>query len=363
MSTADEQQWLDVRARLNQSRAELGVEAAELYAGLQHVESTALLCRPEWIPAAPIPLESIRLTWDAQPRPPAVSAADVGTTTAGFPTYAKAMTALAAPAVFEDRPSYRLLDAVLDGNPYLRMSAASYFDGVNIGEAVAHELAAGLTGPAGAVGAAGAARAARAARLALRSRIGDPCDLSRRTALPAITTLTVRRDTATGATAFVLHWRDPAKVVHAGGLYQVMPVGVFQPVLHKGGRPDLDLWHCMAREFSEEFLGTDEDYGPGFSYDTWPFFQQLQSAREAGRLRVHCLGLGVDPLTLAVDLLTVAVFDDETFDELFQGLVDINAEGEVTMAPFAGQPVQPMQPAGSAAIQLAWRFREQLGLL
>lgn len=25
---------------------------------------------------------------------------------------------------------------------------------------------------------------------------------------------------------FHLHWRDPAKVGHAGGLYQVLPVGV-----------------------------------------------------------------------------------------------------------------------------------------
>ena len=32
------------------------------------------------------------------------------------------------------------------------------------------------------------------------------------------------------------------------------------------------------------------------------------AAREAGQVRVWCLGLGVDPLTLVTDLLTVAVF-------------------------------------------------------
>jgi hypothetical protein len=45
----------------------------------------------------------------------------------------------------------------------------------------------------------------------------------------AISTLTLRRS-AGGDASFPLHWRDPAKVTHAGGLYQVIPVGIFQPV-------------------------------------------------------------------------------------------------------------------------------------
>ena len=45
----------------------------------------------------------------------------------------------------------------------------------------------------------------------------------------AISTLTLRLDRASGRASFLLHWRDPAKVGHAGGLYQVIPVGVFQP--------------------------------------------------------------------------------------------------------------------------------------
>lgn len=315
---------------LSRDRARLGALAAGLYPEVPRVGSTDLLCREEWVAAAPIPLESVRLGWKAEAAPAAVK----GMEAAGFPSYSEAMAALGAPAVFEDRPCYRLVEA--DARA-LGFSGASYFQGVDIGEAVAHELAAEVEG------------------LPLRSLVGDPCDLTRRTALPAITTVTIRRG---DSPRYVSHWRDPAKVAHAGGLYQVMPVGVFQPVVDE--RADLDLWRCMAREFSEEFLGTSEDYGPGFSYETWPFFQKLQAGRESGRLRVYFLGLGVDPLSLAVDLLTVAVFEEELFDELFQGLVDVNAEGRVEMAPFTGEPRVPMQAAGAAALELAWRFREAL---
>src|SRR4029077_19726186 len=92
-----------------------------------------------------------------------------------------------------------------------------YFDGVDTGEAAAHEYAA--TRLAG-------RDEHRAA--APRARIADPCDLSRRPANLAITTLTLRFDAATGRASFLLHWRDPAKVGHAGGMDPVNPVGVFQ---------------------------------------------------------------------------------------------------------------------------------------
>ena len=74
----------------------------------------------------------------------------------------------------------------------------------------------------------------------------------------------------------MLHWRDPAKVTHAGGMYQVMPVGIFQPADENpvSVRPDLSLWQCMVREFSEELLGKSEDYGrfgSPLAYEQWPF--------------------------------------------------------------------------------------------
>ncbi|GLZ03018.1 hypothetical protein Acsp03_04850 [Actinomadura sp. NBRC 104412] len=335
-------EWGEVRAHLNAHRHELGHIASRLYPEVPRVEGTALLTRPEWMPGAPIPLESVRLHWDPRPPEPAVADPDDGLPE-GYRTYADAMAALAPPKVFEDRPSYRLLGADLVTNrPELTLGPSHYFAGLNVGEAVAHELAADP----------------HATRLPLRECVGDPCDLSRRTVLPAITTVTVTR-----SGSYVLHWRDPAKVVHAGGLHQVMPVGVFQPLgTASAAGSDLDLWRCMVREFSEELVGADEDYGPGFDQDAWPFQQALDKARQEGRLTVHCLGMGVDPLTLALDILTVAVFDDATFDGLFGAMVEVNAEGRVMRAAFDGTVPEPMQPAGAAALRLAWRRRAALRL-
>ena len=341
-----EARWRAVRAALNAARGPLGEAASALYPDVPRVAGTPLLCREEWIPRAPVPLESVRLEWEDDPAPPAVADPSDGLP-AGHRTYAEAMAALARPALFEDRPSHRLLAA---RPPVLRLGPARYFDGVNVGEAVAHELAAGTEG------------------LPLRRRVGDPCDLTRRPALPAITTVTVvaspragsggsRTEGRTGGhDAYVLHWRDPAKVAHASGLYQVMPVGVFQPL---GGEPP-DLWRCMVREYAEELLGTGEDYGDGFVQEEWPFHRAMTSAREEGRVRPYFLGLGVDPLTLAVDLLTAVVIDEETFADLFGGRVAVNDEGDVSTAPFDGTVPRPMQPAGAAALSLAWRHRRTL---
>lgn len=326
-----ERRWRDERAALNASRGRLGEVASALYPDVPRVAGTPSLCRPEWIPDAPIPLDGIRLEWHADPEPPAVTDPPDGLPP-GYRTYAEAMAALAPPKVFGDRPSYRLRTA---RPPVLGLGPARYFDGVNTAESVAHELSAEVDG------------------LPLRRRIGDPCDLTRRSVLSAITTVTV---TASGS--YVLHRRDPAKVAHAGGLYQVMPVGLFQPLADEPP----DMWSCMVREFAEELLGGDEDYGDGFVQEEWPFHRALTAAREQGRLRAHFLGLGVDPLTFALDLLTVVVVDDAAFAEFFGGLVAVNAEGEVSTAPFGGPVPAPMQPAGAAALELARRHRAALGI-
>jgi len=82
---------------------------------------------------------------------------------------------------------------------------------------------------------------------------------------------------------------------------------------------------------------------------------------------VWCLGLGVDPLTYATDLLTVAVIDSRVFDELFSLDPRGNAEGRVLAArEFAAHVIdrivtsEPVQAAGAAVLRLAWRHREIL---
>jgi hypothetical protein len=239
-----------------------------------------------------------------------------------------------------------------------------YFDGVDVGEAVSHELA-------------GAPAGTRLAALPLRAAAGHPADLTARPAQPAISVLTLRYDRSAGRATFLLHWRDPARVTHAGGLYQVVPVGVFQPSADgpAARRHDLDLWRCIVRELSEELLGGSEDYGDGrapFDYAAWPLHQALSQARADGRLGAYYLGAGVDPLSLATDILAAVVIDAEVFDDVFAGLVDRNSEGIVVSGgdargfPFDEPTVsrlvreEPLQAAGAAALALAWQHRAGL---
>jgi hypothetical protein len=376
------ERWRAARAGLKQRRHLLTRAAGRLYPDAARVGTTTLLCRPEWIPAQPLGLDEVRLTWAGHPPAAAVTGTEPASAHvrplradgSRYPGYADAIAALDPPELFDNRPSYRLLAAgFTGGGGRMDLSLGRYFDGVNVNEALAHEFAAARPDAPG---------PAAAGSLPFRELIGDPCDLSRRSAMCAITTLTLRR-TAAGDASFLLHWRDPAKVTHAGGLYQVMPVGIFQPADDNPAsvRNDLSLWRSMAREFSEELLGTPEDYpdlGTPLDYGRWPFYRELAAAHAAGKLSVACVGLGVDPLTFAADILTVAVFDSDVFDDLFAGLVAANAEGRVIGpgaravlgvpgVPFTGEAIrrlagssESMQAAGAAVLQLAWQHRRSL---
>jgi hypothetical protein len=272
--------------------------------------------------------------------------------------YSDVVQALAAPRVFENRSTYRLISADLRSeSPHLTFTRGRYFDGIDVGEAAAYEYASLRLGGRSA---------------GLRALIADPCDLGRRPANLAITTMTLRRDHIGGTAHFLLHWRDPSKVGHAGGLYQVVPVGVFQP---SGEAPhneqnDFSLWRCMIREFAEELCGHSEEYGSEdhpIDYSSWPFARRLTSALDDGQLRAWCLGLGTDPLTYATDLLVVVVVDSQVLDEAFDMTPQANGEGRLLAAQefdagvverFAAR--EPMQAAGAAILRLAWRYRDHL---
>ncbi|MGH3795188.1 MAG: helix-turn-helix domain-containing protein [Pseudonocardiaceae bacterium] len=366
--TESQREWLRVRKYLRQCRNDLGRSVAQEYPDLPKVAGTVLLTRPEWLPSVPIPLDAIDLLFAPDvpftgltgTDPLAASVSPERPDGSRYPSYSAAMADLAAPAVFEDRSTYRLLDVDLAGpRGRLVFGRGSYFDGADIGEAVAHEYA--------------VARRTDS-RTPLRAAIGDPCDLARRPTNIGVAALTVRYDRAGGEATFLLHWRDPAKVGHAGGLYMVVPVGIFQA---SGDDPehernDFSLWHCLVREYAEELLGEPEDHGSGqIDYDSWPFAARMTDALRSGLISVHVLGMGVDPLTFATDLLTVVVFDAPLFDELFVRMVDTNAEGRFVGSTLDGTGHkgvpgtadqaqrmvrhQSMQAAGAAALALAQR--------
>jgi hypothetical protein len=149
-------------------------------------------------------------------------------------------------------------------------------------------------------------------------------------------------------------------------------VGVFQPAGEEPGNTtnDFSLWRCVIRELAEELRGDAEDYdthrGP-IDYDAWPFAHQLTRALDTAQVHAFCLGIGVDPLTFATDILTVVTIDAPLYDELFGEIADTNIEGSITPAvPFTAQTVQryastePMQAAGAGLLRLAWRHRPTL---
>ena len=188
----------------------------------------------------------------------------------------------------------------------------------------------------------------------------------------ATSALTLRYDRVTGTATFPLHYRDPGQVSHAGGLYQVIPVGVFQP---SGEAPwneanDFSLWRGLLREYAEELLGADEDHGSEHApidYAAWPLARAMTGALADGRIQAWCLGLGADPLTFALDLLAVVVIDAPLYDELFGEMVDANAEGRVIKPrPFDERSVTelvadaPLQAAAAALLRLALAHRDTL---
>jgi hypothetical protein len=245
-----------------------------------------------------------------------------------------------------------------------------YFDMIDVGEALAHEVA------LAAIDRDGKVREGRCSweRLPFRRLVRDPFDLEAYPLLLSISTLTIRRSRA-GAT-FLLLRRGVGQVAIAGGMLSVMPTGVFQPasILPAPESPDFNLWRNMMREYSEEFLGNPEHDGSGdpIDYANQEPFRTLDAARQAGKLRIYCLGAGIDALNFVGDLFTVAVFDADIFDEVFDDLVELNEEGTVASGPDRRQftfdestiddllTTEPMAPSGAACLYLA---RQHQGLL
>jgi hypothetical protein len=148
-----------------------------------------------------------------------------------------------------------------------------------------------------------------------------------------------------------------------------LPAGIFQPssVLPNAIAADFSVWRNIQREYSEELLGSAEHDGTGqpIDYARLEPFVTMDQALSDGRVRVYCLGFTLDSLTLCADLLTVAVFEPELYDELFCDSVDTNDEGVIPVraVPFEAhtiarlREVEQLSPGAAAAIHLAWSHR------
>lgn len=379
-SRDSQEHWKAVRGQLGANRALLGNLAAELHPQENRVPGTTVLTKPEWVPDAPVEISDVDLYWiaDDSGKPPITGDVEQTKTArpltakgAHYDRYSRALRDLARPKLLDNRYSYRLLDVDWSASRgRLGCGYTTYFEVLDVCEAAGHEFAEGWLN-------AGRKRPSLA-HLPLRRHITDPFDLTVRPMLPSINTLTIRRDPIDGHRMY-LHRRDPKAVAVAGGMYHVSPAGVFQPAAlapaHQSN--DFSIWRNIQREYSEEFLGNPEHDGNALDpidYENEEPFHSFAEARAAGNFRVHVAAVVLEPLTLWVELLTVAVVDAPAFDHLFAGMVDVNEEG-AAISTSAGQPTvgipfttearerlasEPLSPISRACIEMAWQHRHTL---
>lgn len=384
--TESQEEWRRVRRYLIQHGTQLAERAVRLYEPEWRLGNTPTLARPSWLPSCPVPIDAVTLEWVAHPPRPVITGQEaevrpvlpLRTPGQAFPQYTSAIRYLSPPSLFENRPSYRLLDASCGspGQVTLQFGLATFFDKLDVSEVLSHEFAAAVLGDV--LGGASSALPG----LPFRALLSAPFDLSVRMASTTIDTLTVRRDTTEGSGTFFLLARDPAHVVVGGGQYGVVPAGEFQPasIAPANMRADLDLWRNIVREYSEELLGQPEHDGSSgqpLDYECWPFYRAMQCARESGQVRAYVLGVVLHALSLNPAIITAVVIDDVVFDDLFRDLVTLNAEGQVITSLDTNQPAvrglplteatvqrlladEPLGGMGAACLALAWRHREIL---
>jgi hypothetical protein len=347
-----------------------------LYPRPERVAGTTVLTCPGWMPAIPVELAAVDLAWaENQPTPEitgrieqSASARPLTADGTRYDRYSRALRDLARPKLLDNRVSYRLLD--VDWNRtggLLSFGYTSYFDVLDIGEALGHEFTAAWLK-------AGRKRPSMA-DLPLRRHIANPFDLAARPMLPSINTLTIRRDPFEGHRMY-LHRRDATAVAVAAGMYHVAPAGVFQPssIAPAHQSNDFSLWRNIQREFSEEFLGNPEHDGNAsepIDYENEEPFRSFEDARRRGDVRIFVGATVLEPLTLWVEFLTVAVIEAPVFDKLFAEMVAVNEEG-AAVSTQAGKPTvgipftnaareklhaEPLSPISRACIELAWQHR------
>lgn len=377
---ANQQAWRGVRDYLIRHRTRLAKQAVRLYDPAWRLAQTPALALPNWLPSHPVPIGAVTLEWIVNPPRPSITGHEaelrpilpLRTPGQAFPQYTSSMRYLSPPSLFENRPSYRLLNVSwLSGQGTLRFGPATFFDKLDVSEALGHEFAAAMM----------EGSSPTWSQLPFRARLHQPFDLVSRMAGTSIATLTIRRNTSDGSCTFFLLSRDPAKVAVGGGQYGVIPAGEFQPscVAPVRMHDDLDLWRNMVREYSEELLGQPEHDGSSgqpLDYDCWQFYRAMQRARESGQLRAYVLGVVLHALGLNPAVITAVIIDDVVFDDLFRDLVTVTAEGQVVTSldtgksvhglPFTETTVQrflecePLGGTSAACVALAWRWRRTL---
>lgn len=375
------------RATRTSLRARAGVLsdlAADLHISarpsLRRIGGTSMLIEDRLEPATPLPLASVRIDWDASDPPEYPELRSLARRTLPrqtrwrrFASYAAALESLMKPALFENRPSFRVVDADWRsaGGPRLVLGRGDYFDLIDQADPLVHELLA----------ATHRSTSSRPSwrKLPMRAQLkADPFSFADRVALVSVGTLTIRRTPDGEGTFFLIH-RGVGQVAVSEGTYGVVPGGMFQPasISPLGYRRDLSIWRNIMREYNEEMLGAPEAKGENgieVDYTASPYCD-FEKALATGSLRLWSFGMGLGARDLIPCLLTAAVFEADVFDALFASIVDVNDEGTLVGGPrntgILGLPLRDvdvdellrsptLDPPAAALLHLATQHRDLL---
>lgn len=391
-----QQSFREAREHLKSARTTLSQAARRLYQTTPPTD-LPLLFDAGWLPSRPLALEAVHveaMDLDSGCAPlKGVARRLPRTRTYGrYESYSDAVAELiradavrnlghveaagdnSGPLQFENRVSYRLTSVEPGETAWtIRVGKTHYFDMLNTCEAVGFEFsAADLDRRTGHEKATAIPRMGPG-----RQEAGGPFQLDRRCIVPGINTLTIRSDGLDAG--FFMHRRD--LVATAMGTNHVVPAGEFQPagIDPTGFAEDADIWRTIVRESAEELLGhPDAGGGSGatIDYDHDEPYSSINKARQTGGCRAYFLGLGIDPLSLKAEVLTVCVFKADVFDRIFRkSLIKMkskNAEGTLlTGRDYRGNPFDldhvrkftsdtETLPAGTACLALAWQWRDQI---
>lgn len=371
------ERFVDIRRSVAQRRPELNRLALRLHAANVHPDLPSVLTSPRMRPAQPLPLTRLRIVMRRAGQLPPVSVPRrrrvrrmLPPQRSGAPvaTYSEAIELHAKPALWNDLATYRVVSVDLAGaNPEIQVGISSFFLGVDISELLGHELAAGSRGR----------RRDRPATYPIRYRLGSPVDLAARNVLTAVSALTLR--VSGDRSTFFLHERDRSKVALAGGMMHLAPSGVYQPSADDPTTIDRDKspWLTLCREFAEEYLGVDEARGLAgaqLSYEWDEPYASINTAYESGEIRAHVLFMGLDPVSLCPELVTLVTIGASAFDRIFGSMVQRNDEGEFRGARIASGRLigfdfdestiayltasDRLTPTASSALMYAWAHRD-----
>lgn len=392
-----QQRFKDIRVELGKTRIDLVKPALKYYEGDESVRPVEFkiggsqtyvdaLTTDEWIPPNPIPLDDIHLKLKSTVTPTIKAPRYLlpyQTLSSKFSSYHEAIEKLDKPSLFENRDTFMIAEAEVTGNSYkLIFRVGKYFEFIDTGEALAFELAKTLSEskkrePLFTLGQSDLKKA-----LKYRNLIGNPKNFLGQSGAVGINTLTIFD--ADSYPRFIMHHRALGKVALAGEMFGVVPAGEFQPAISNGisgwlltkiTNRDFALWRNIMREYNEELLNAPEIlYTEDYVNDV-PF-KELNLAKESNIVIPYFLGLVFDPVNAKPDILTVCLFKENSFSQIFSQVFQkgrqTNAEGDLMLGhnnigiEFDEEHMEEYvtsrstYSSGKACLALAWKHRKAL---